>query len=67
MTFNRLARRAILEWQNWLSRRRLHAAYPELAEIAKRRNECRKSHKRGAAALDRQARELMSAALRGGA
>lgn len=26
-----------------------------------------KSHKRGAAALDRQARELMSAALRGGA
>lgn len=62
---NRIIRKAILEWQNWRSRRRLHAAYPELAEIAKRRAECRRAHKRGVSALDRRARDLMMDALRG--
>lgn len=62
---SRLIRKAILGWQNYRSRRRMYRAYPELQEIAKRRTECRKSHKRGAAALDRQARDLMTDALRG--
>jgi hypothetical protein len=63
---NRLIRKAIHEWQNWLSRRRMYRAYPELQEIARKRQECRSKHRKGAASLDRQARDLMCAALKGG-
>lgn len=61
----RIIRRAILGWQAWRSRRQLHRAYPELAEIQKRREEYRKAHKRGVSSLNRQAREIVHAALAG--
>jgi hypothetical protein len=59
-------RKVVLIWQNWLSRRRMYRAYPELQEIARKRQECRSKHRKGAAAFDRQARDLMTAALKGG-
>lgn len=62
---NRLVRRAILGWQAWRSRRQLHRAYPELAQIQKRREACRKAHKRGVSSLEKQAREIVHAALAG--
>lgn len=67
MNLKRLSRRAIIEWQNWLTRRRLYRAYPQLKEIARARSECRSKHRKGAANYDRQAFELMTSALRGGA
>lgn len=74
MTLARLSRRAIVKWRNWISAKRLDRqtritlrAMPEIARIARARSECRSKHRKGAANYDRQARELMTSALRGGA
>lgn len=64
---NRLIRKAIHGWIRWQERRRLYRAIPDLETIARARSECRSKHRKGAANYDRQARELMTSALRGGA
>lgn len=61
--FHRLSRRAINAWCNWRSRKAMHREYPELAELDRRQKECRKSHKRGSAAIIRAKREIVHADL----
>ena len=65
MNLHRLIRRAVWQWEAWRSRKRLHRELPALADLDRRRAACRRSHKRGAAALERQARQIMTAALTG--
>lgn len=66
--------RVIASWLSFRARKRLERqtrvtlrAMPEIARIARARSECRSKHRKGAANYDRQAFELMTSALRGGA
>lgn len=59
-------RSIIIAWQNWRATRAMHRAYPELRELDRRQRECAKAHKRGAAAIIRAKREIVTAHLAAG-
>ncbi|MER8999950.1 hypothetical protein NKJ52_20870 [Mesorhizobium australicum] len=63
MTLSALIRRTIVQWSLWRSHRETRRAIPQLAAIDKRRTECRRHHRRGAAALDLEAKRITTAAL----
>ena len=62
---NKLIRRAILSWQSWRSRQRIHSAYPVLRDLDRQLAEHRRSHKRGSARIIKAKRDAIHAALAG--
>lgn len=65
MTLTTLARRAILAWSNWRSRRAMQKAVPSLAELNRQYEAHRRNHKRGSARIVKARINAVCAALRG--
>lgn len=65
MTFRRLVDRALWEWRVWRMRKQRERDMPELRDIRMRREACRKQHRRGIAAVEREARAALHANMRG--
>lgn len=61
--FRVLTRRAINSWCNWRARKALYRIDPRMAELDIALRKCRKSHKRGSAAIIRAKREIVHADL----
>jgi hypothetical protein len=58
-----LSRRAILQWANWRSRKAMCGIDPQMADLDRRLRQCRKSHKRGSAAIIKAKQDLVHADL----
>ncbi len=65
MTLTSLIRRSVVQWGLWRSHRETRRAIPILRELDRRRQECRRFHKRGVKAIDKEARLVMTRALAG--
>ena len=61
--FRVLTRRAINSWCNWKARKALYRIDPRMVELDIALRKCRKSHKRGSAAIIKAKREIIHADL----
>lgn len=62
----RTIRRYLWGWQSWRYRKTLHRACPVLADLDMQERDRRRSHKRGAAQIQRAKREYVCRVLAGG-
>lgn len=60
---NTIIRRAIIAWELWRSKRKLHRAIPALSELDRQLAEYRKSHKRGSARIIKAKQAAIHAAM----
>lgn len=65
MTFRRLVDRAIWEWRVFRMRKQREREMPELRDIRLRLESCRKQHRRGIAAVEREAQAALHANMAG--